>query len=87
MSISHQLLKIAAADLYERSLKIVPAAKIEAVKKALSTGSNPIAQDTLKLMLKSAVAARENNCIVWEKVGLVRDKKGLTKAADTLAIW
>ena len=70
MSISHNLIKTVAAELYERSLKFVPDETIQAIHEAIGKESNPIARSTLQLMLESVEKARQSDCLICSDSGI-----------------
>ncbi|MFC2033762.1 FAD-binding protein, partial [Chloroflexota bacterium] len=73
------------------SKRIVEKARKETVTKPTArkqvgnTYSTLKERDTVKTTQPPSLTALQK--LLWEKVGVIRDKKGLTRAADVLATW
>ena len=70
MSISYDTIKTVTAQLYDRSLRGIPADTKAALLRADATESNPTAQHTLRIMLKSAEAAERSQHFVCSDAGV-----------------
>ena len=70
MPISQDTLRTVTAQLYDRSLRGIPADAKAALRRADSTESNPTARHTLRLMLESAEAAQRSQHFVCSDAGV-----------------
>ena len=70
MGIAFESLRQVSADLYDRSLRGVPADTRQALQTALETDRHPTARHTLKIMLESAHAAQASQHFVCSDAGV-----------------
>lgn len=70
MSITHQTIKAVTAQLYDRSLRGIPADTEAALRRAGTSETNETARHTLRLMLQSAEAAAKQNHFVCSDAGV-----------------
>jgi fumarate hydratase subunit alpha len=70
MAISSSTISRVTADLYNRSLRGIPADTRAALVAAERTDSSPIAKNTLRIMVDSADAAARNNHFVCSDAGV-----------------
>ena len=70
MPITYAMMKQATADLYSWSLRKVPDDTKAALARARDSESNPVAQRTLDIMLKSAIAAETSDRFVCSDSGV-----------------
>lgn len=70
MSITHQTIKTVTAQLYDRSLRGIPADTEAALRRAGTSETNETARHTLRLMLQSAEAAAKQNHFVCSDAGV-----------------
>jgi fumarate hydratase subunit alpha len=70
MPITYDMMKKATADLYSWSLRKVPDDTKAALARARDAESNPVAQRTLDIMLKSAIAAETSDRFVCSDSGV-----------------
>ena len=67
MAISYDTIKSVTAQLYDRSLRGIPADAKAALHRADAIESNPTARHTLRLMLQSAEAAERSQHFVCSR--------------------
>jgi len=70
MPISYDVIKEETAQMYARSLRRIPDDAKRALKRATETETNPVALNTLGVMLKSAQAAEERHHFVCSDNGI-----------------
>ncbi len=70
MSITYDLVKSTTAQLYERALKKIPEDTKEALRRAKELETNPVAKQTLQMMLGSAELAERTNRFVCSDAGI-----------------
>ena len=70
MSISYDTIKTVTSQLYDRSLRGIPEDTKAALRRADTIESNPTAQHTLRIMLKSAEAAQRSQHFVCSDAGV-----------------
>lgn len=70
MSITHQTIKAVTAQLYDRSLRGIPADTEAALRRAGTSETNETARHTLRLMLQSAEAAAKQSHFVCSDAGV-----------------
>lgn len=70
MSIGPDLIKQVSAQLYERSLRRIPADAMAALQKADAQETNTTARHTLRIMVKSAKAAEQGGHFVCSDSGV-----------------
>ncbi len=70
MSITPELIKSVTAQLYERSLRRIPADAMAALKKADTVETNETARHTLRIMVQSAQAAEQGGHFVCSDSGV-----------------
>lgn len=70
MSITPELIKSVTAQLYERSLRRIPADAMAALKKADTVETNETARHTLRIMVESAQAAEQGGHFVCSDSGV-----------------
>ena len=70
MPITDEMVRRAAIDLFDRSLRKVPDDARAAIAGAIETESSPTARDTLKLQLRSAELAQERQRFVCSDSGV-----------------
>jgi fumarate hydratase subunit alpha len=70
MGIAFESLRQVSADLYDRSLRGVPADTRQALQAALEADRHPTARHTLKIMLESAHAAQASQHFVCSDAGV-----------------
>ena len=70
MPITYDLVKTVSAELYDRSLRHVPADALAALRAAQSSESNPVGQQTLLTMVDSAEQAEQTNHFVCSDAGI-----------------
>lgn len=70
MSISSELIKQVTAQLYDRSLRGIPADAMTALHKADQVETHPTARHTLRIMMQSAAKAQEGGHFVCSDAGV-----------------
>ena len=70
MAITPELIKRVTAQLYERSLRRIPADAMAALRKADTVETNETARHTLRIMLQSAQAAEQGGHFVCSDSGV-----------------
>jgi fumarate hydratase subunit alpha len=70
MSISSDLIKTVSAQLYDRSLRGIPADARQALQRAEGSERNPTARQTLRVMMKSADTAASSGHFVCSDAGV-----------------
>jgi fumarate hydratase subunit alpha len=70
MPITYDLIKNVTAQLYERALKKIPEDTKEALRRAKELETNPVARQTLQMMLGSAELAERTNRFVCSDAGI-----------------
>jgi fumarate hydratase subunit alpha len=70
MAITPDLIKRVTAQLYERSLRRIPADAMAALQKADAVETNPTARHTLRIMVESAQAAEQGGHFVCSDSGV-----------------
>jgi fumarate hydratase subunit alpha len=70
MPITYDLIKNVTAQLYERALKKIPEDTKEALRRAKELETNPVAKQTLQMMLGSAEFAERSNRFVCSDAGI-----------------
>lgn len=70
MAISPELIKTVTAQLYDRSLRGIPADTKAALHAADATESNETARHTLRIMIQSAEAAEKKNHFICSDAGI-----------------
>ncbi len=70
MSITYDLIKNVTAQLYERALKKIPEDTKEALRRAKELETNPVAKQTLQMMLGSAELAEKTQRFVCSDAGI-----------------
>ena len=70
MAITPELIKSVTAQLYERSLRRIPADAMAALKKADTVETNETARHTLRIMVESAQAAEQGGHFVCSDSGV-----------------
>jgi len=70
MPISYELVKTVTSQLYDRSLRGIPADAKEALRRADAAESNETAKHTLRIMLQSAEAAERSQHFICSDAGV-----------------
>jgi fumarate hydratase subunit alpha len=70
MAITYELVKRVTAQLYDRSLRAVPADALAALRRADASERNETARHTLRIMLESAEAAQHSQQFVCSDSGV-----------------
>jgi len=70
MPVTYDMMKRVTTDLYSWSLRKVPDDTKEALRRAREAETHPLAQRTLDIMLKSAIAAETNDRFVCSDSGV-----------------
>jgi fumarate hydratase subunit alpha len=70
MSITYDLIKQTTAQLYERALRKIPEDTKEALQRAKELETNPVAKQTLQMMLGSAELAEKTQQFVCSDAGI-----------------
>ena len=70
MTITYDLVKSVAAQVYEAALKKVPEDTKDALRRAMDTETNEVSRKTLNFMLRSALAAEEKDHLVCSDSGI-----------------
>ncbi|MCQ4159998.1 fumarate hydratase [Roseomonas sp. GC11] len=81
MPITYERMKEATARLYEWSLRKVPDDTLEALRRARAAESNPVAQRTLGILLRSAEMAETQDRLVCSDSGVPTYSIGIGTAA------
>jgi len=70
MPVTYELLRSVSADLYNRSLRKIPAETMAVLRKLELSESNPVARNTLAVMQASAQAAESKGFFVCSDAGV-----------------